>query len=1043
MPATLGRYTIVRELGTGGIGRVVEGLDPRTGRRVAIKTLLADHTSAAAQRSLLDEAAAVVQLSHPNVVELIDVGRDESGAAFLVMELVDGTTMRAWRTRWPGASVALRGFDEVLDALSAAHAQGIVHGDLKPANVLVDRNGRVKVADFGIARVLDPLRRRDDATVAGTPHYMAPEQLFDPDDIGPSTDLFAVGVMLRDLFFEPVQSADEPLVARSRMVVPPELLEVVARLLDPNPRRRTRFAALVRRDLASIARLAGDAGPAPRDLEDQRTRVEASRPPSSPAQALSDSVAGAGATPPEVVVRRLRPVPLVGRDAELAELAELAERSAEGDGPHALVIVGRAGEGKSRLARHGFAAAERAGTMVGAAASFDEAGGSANVDLRDCLRRLIGAPRPGSTLAETLEHKWAWIAPWLAEADARGLHRWLLPNADPVDADAGAMLAARALAAASRARPIYLWLDDVGWSRDGATELVLRLLEGNARIFVVATMRSGTADHPRVREWLDRVAAHPRATIRKLAPLRHAERAELLHVVGRIAPEPASALARLLDSPTLVIVEAVRDWIDEGLLVEVRDGFAPREGLSLAELAGRARDVVARRVGALLSSFGEAADVVERLMIHAALLGVQLEERALRACVEGSGDAAMIDAVLDRALLVGVLRVQAAGVYRFDHQLFAESLLERAQRRADRPELMVRTAGALVRVYSTLRAEPVVQAACLYRAGGARVEAYRQAFHVVTLFSSGDAFDQVEAIIDLVSRWAAADGDGPEGLGAAWVHRAKGIGSYYSLDYPSALDSMRVARELFRRNGDTDLEARTAIDESSVLFYSDRFREMTALLDEIVSMTKDPVVLGLLEHRYAELCSLRCDIDRAIEHQRRAVDVSAAEIPHHRGFFIATLSDLLLVRGEIAEGERLRRRVAEILTGSSRPDTLHLISALACLSLTVRGYHAEALVKLRPWTVALRSAGNRWLLTSALGLLAACQAAIGDQAEAEKAVNELMLAYREVPHDEMQTWWAIRVTESWLRGHGLDALAAELGAMLDARQHAIAAAFER
>src|SRR6185369_121048 len=105
------------------------------GRVVAIKTLRTEHGSAGAQRLLLNEAAAAAQLAHPGIVELLDVGRDDRGAMFLVMELVRGSSLEAWGSTFPGLRVALRAFDEMLDALASAHAQGIVHGDLKPGNV--------------------------------------------------------------------------------------------------------------------------------------------------------------------------------------------------------------------------------------------------------------------------------------------------------------------------------------------------------------------------------------------------------------------------------------------------------------------------------------------------------------------------------------------------------------------------------------------------------------------------------------------------------------------------------------------------------------------------------------------------------------------------------------------------------------------------------------------------------------------------------------------------------------------------------------------
>ena len=123
-------YEVVRQIGEGGIGRVYEAIHQPSGRAVAIKTLRTEHGASGSQRLLLNEAAAAAQLAHPSIVELLDVGRDDRGAMFLVMELVRGSSLESWANAFPGLRSALRAFDEILGALATAHAQGIVHGDL-------------------------------------------------------------------------------------------------------------------------------------------------------------------------------------------------------------------------------------------------------------------------------------------------------------------------------------------------------------------------------------------------------------------------------------------------------------------------------------------------------------------------------------------------------------------------------------------------------------------------------------------------------------------------------------------------------------------------------------------------------------------------------------------------------------------------------------------------------------------------------------------------------------------------------------------------
>ena len=149
----MGRHVVMERLGGGGMGVVYSAYDPKLDRRVALKLLRPDATgSAEAQRQLLREAQTLARLAHPNVVNVHDVGEHE-GRVFVEMELVAGATL----AEWLGAEA--REWRQILDVfvqagrgLAAAHAVGIVHRDFKPDNVLVGRDGSVRVTDFGLAR---------------------------------------------------------------------------------------------------------------------------------------------------------------------------------------------------------------------------------------------------------------------------------------------------------------------------------------------------------------------------------------------------------------------------------------------------------------------------------------------------------------------------------------------------------------------------------------------------------------------------------------------------------------------------------------------------------------------------------------------------------------------------------------------------------------------------------------------------------------------------------------------------------------------------
>ncbi|MBK8264336.1 MAG: serine/threonine protein kinase [Nannocystis sp.] len=194
--ARISRYLILDELGRGGMGIVYAAYDPQLDRKVAIKVISVDALAASdearseAQARLLREAQAMARLHHPNVVAVYDVG-SAANDIFIAMELVVGGTVREWLSAAP-RSVAerLRVFIDVGHGLSAAHAAGLVHRDLKPDNLLIDRSGAVKIADFGLARRIEAADEpalvaakppgggelTQGGALLGTPAYMAPEQ---------------------------------------------------------------------------------------------------------------------------------------------------------------------------------------------------------------------------------------------------------------------------------------------------------------------------------------------------------------------------------------------------------------------------------------------------------------------------------------------------------------------------------------------------------------------------------------------------------------------------------------------------------------------------------------------------------------------------------------------------------------------------------------------------------------------------------------------------------------------------------------------------
>jgi eukaryotic-like serine/threonine-protein kinase len=179
--ATIGRYVIGDEVGRGAMGVVYAARDPELDRRIAIKVLHErDHDPVGARNRMLREAQAMARLSHPNVVTVHEVGTID-GRVFVAMELVRGLTLREWAAEERSVADVCDVMEAVGRGLSAAHAAGVVHRDVKPENVIVGADGRVRVGDFGLAgpgaSEGEPSRSREITGVAGTPAYMAPEVL--------------------------------------------------------------------------------------------------------------------------------------------------------------------------------------------------------------------------------------------------------------------------------------------------------------------------------------------------------------------------------------------------------------------------------------------------------------------------------------------------------------------------------------------------------------------------------------------------------------------------------------------------------------------------------------------------------------------------------------------------------------------------------------------------------------------------------------------------------------------------------------------------
>ena len=201
-----GRYQLIRQMATGGMASIYEALDTRLDRKVAVKIM---HPHLAQDEQFVErfirEAKAAAALSHPNIVAVQDQGWNQNGtpAIFLVMEMIEGHTLREYLNEQGSLSVkdGIKFLLPVLSALSAAHKIGIVHRDLKPENILISKEGRIKIADFGLAKgpLLGGTMTAESSVILGSVSYLSPEQV--QRGIADSrSDIYSIAITAFEIF---------------------------------------------------------------------------------------------------------------------------------------------------------------------------------------------------------------------------------------------------------------------------------------------------------------------------------------------------------------------------------------------------------------------------------------------------------------------------------------------------------------------------------------------------------------------------------------------------------------------------------------------------------------------------------------------------------------------------------------------------------------------------------------------------------------------------------------------------------------------------
>src|SRR5262245_19984567 len=265
MAAAFPHLEILELIGQGGMGFVFKARQPKLERLVALKIL---PQSLAADPAFADrftrEGRVLARLNHPNIVTVHDFGQ-ANGFFYLLMEFVDGVNLRrAMRAGRFTPEQALNVVPRICEALQFAHNEGVLHRDIKPENILLDAKGRVKISDFGIAKLLGESAARghltDSGGTLGTPHYMAPEQIENPASVDHRADIYSLGVVFYEMLTGelPLGKFQPP---SQKVQVDVRLDEVVLHALEKEPARRYQQASDVKTAVDTITSAPPTAGP--------------------------------------------------------------------------------------------------------------------------------------------------------------------------------------------------------------------------------------------------------------------------------------------------------------------------------------------------------------------------------------------------------------------------------------------------------------------------------------------------------------------------------------------------------------------------------------------------------------------------------------------------------------------------------------------------------------------------------------------------------------------------------------------------------------